>query len=109
VWSPDLCSVPQSATDADDLGMTTTELWRDRARWDALAQSHGLWIVAADATCIHVALHSGARTFALNRDGITASDVPGDAFEQAAWRLHEAIRSSPRRAYGGSCAPLPMA
>ena len=60
----------------------------DRAQWDELAQSHGLWIVAADATCLHVSLHSGMRTFALNRAALTYSQYPGDAFETAAWRLH---------------------
>jgi hypothetical protein len=67
--------------------MATEELWRDRAQWEELAQSHGLSIVAADKRCLHVALHSGMRTFALNRDALTHRAVPADVFERAAARL----------------------
>lgn len=68
--------------------MTLEHLIYDRKQWDELAQIHGLWIVAADETCLHVSLHSGARTFALNRAALTKSQYPGDAFETAARRLH---------------------
>ena len=73
---------------ADDRGMTE-ELWRDRAQWEELAESHGLSIVAADKWCIHVALHSGARTFALNRKALTNGAVAADAFDMAARRLRQ--------------------
>ncbi len=68
--------------------MSLEQLMCDRTTWDELAQSHGLWIVAADETCLHVSLHSGMWTFALNRVKLTGSQDPGYAFEHAAWRLH---------------------
>lgn len=87
-----------------NMGMDMTErVAQDRARWEELAQSHGLSIVAADSKCIRVALHSGVLMFAIDRAALTAGDGrPGDAFFEAAMRLHRGhTRRSPRRDRSG--------